>query len=399
MNEVNKKISIIGGGFSGLTLAYELNRLGFEIEIFEKKEWGGLIGTLYLPTMQIETAANAFLNSDKLQEISKKINCPLYPIKKTARRRYIFRNQPRRWPIGFPSTLLLIFKLLKYSLFRTAELFPRKQESIEQYVLRVFNSEILEYLVSPALQGIYAGDVKRMSASLILKPFFQRKKQNVRKGSVAPKEGMGEFIRKLKSYLEEKGVRFHNKKIENVHELDGIQVFAVPPKELAEIFDKKWAEINAIDLLRVTLSFQSSAAKINGFGILFPEVEKFNSLGVLANTQIFENRGTHYNESWILGGANAAQLLKLSDNEILQKINQDRKRILKTEEQIQEYHIIRYPQTLIHYDLTLENFLNQYNLDKYQNVYFTGNFLGQLGLSRILEQNVELAKKIKEKYG
>jgi len=399
MNEVNKKISIIGGGFSGLSLAYELNRLGFAVDIFEKKRWGGLISTLHLPSMQIETAANAFLNSEKLQEISKQINCPLYPTQKTARKRYIFRNQPRRWPIGLSSTLLLIFTAFKLFIFRSTQLLPKQLESVEAYALRVFNSEILEYLISPALQGIYAGDVKKMSASLILNSFLKKKKQNVRRGSFAPEQGMGEFIQKLKDYLQKNNVHFHQKEIENLNQVNGIKVLALPPSELAEIFDSNWSEVNSLDLLRVTISFESSAKKINGFGVLFPELEKFNSLGVLANTQIFHNRGTHYNESWILGGAKAAHLLKLTDNEILQKIREDRKRVLKTEDQFKEYHIVRVPKALIHYDLILEEFLDKYNFNKDKDIYFTGNFLGKMGLSRILEQNVELAEKLKEKYG
>lgn len=46
----NKKICIIGGGISGLSLAYFLSKKGFNITLFEKeKECGGLLGVYLLP--------------------------------------------------------------------------------------------------------------------------------------------------------------------------------------------------------------------------------------------------------------------------------------------------------------------------------------------------------------
>ena len=42
-----KKITIIGGGITGLTSAYRLARAGHEVEVFEKsEELGGLGGSL-----------------------------------------------------------------------------------------------------------------------------------------------------------------------------------------------------------------------------------------------------------------------------------------------------------------------------------------------------------------
>ena len=63
-----KKIKIIGGGVSGLFAAYNLIKLGHEVEIFEKSNRvGGLIQTLHLDWGVVETAANGVLNSRKLQ--------------------------------------------------------------------------------------------------------------------------------------------------------------------------------------------------------------------------------------------------------------------------------------------------------------------------------------------
>ena len=106
------KITIVGGGFSGLTMAYELEKKGFQVEIFEKKAWGGLIQTGRRPEMQVESAANAFLMSDRLGEMADSIGCELFSTQKIANRRFIFRGVPRRWPLSLSSTLRILFRVV-----------------------------------------------------------------------------------------------------------------------------------------------------------------------------------------------------------------------------------------------------------------------------------------------
>ena len=59
-----KKIVIIGAGFSGLSLAHELVKLGLKVDVFEKKEnVGGLISSPPTEFGFYETGANGFLNT------------------------------------------------------------------------------------------------------------------------------------------------------------------------------------------------------------------------------------------------------------------------------------------------------------------------------------------------
>ena len=41
-----KRIAVVGAGIAGLTCAYELQRAGFEVHVFEKEAWvGGRMAT------------------------------------------------------------------------------------------------------------------------------------------------------------------------------------------------------------------------------------------------------------------------------------------------------------------------------------------------------------------
>lgn len=61
----NKKISIIGAGFSGLTIGYELTKLGYNVSIFEEsKEIGGLAGSFNVGRFSLEKFYHHWFTSD-----------------------------------------------------------------------------------------------------------------------------------------------------------------------------------------------------------------------------------------------------------------------------------------------------------------------------------------------
>ncbi len=60
-----KRIAIIGGGFAGLTAAYELGKLGYQIFLFERApELGGLAGTFPIEGTRLERGYHHWFTSD-----------------------------------------------------------------------------------------------------------------------------------------------------------------------------------------------------------------------------------------------------------------------------------------------------------------------------------------------
>src|SRR5213594_3616565 len=92
---------------------------------------------------------------------------------------------------------------------------PRPLESISEWGQRVAGPAATDYLVTPALGGIYAGDPNRLSASLIFGkaalPDHLRTNRPAKgklNGTVAPPRGMQQLTDGLREWLERSGAEF-----------------------------------------------------------------------------------------------------------------------------------------------------------------------------------------------
>lgn len=395
MKNTKPLVTIVGSGFSGLTLAYFLFKEGFPVQVIHEGPIGGMLQTEIKPEMQIEAAANSLLMSKSLEILASEVGCPLLSPQKSARAKFIYRGGPRRWPLSFFTSIKLFTFFLPRFLFFKSKLTPSKNETVEAWAKRAFNDEILQYLISPFLQGIYAGDVQKLSASLV----FSKKSESSKRQIVAPPQGLHQLMSSVAGFLKKSGVVFIQKKVQSLSEIQNPKVLAVAFRDLQKLDPNlDLTEINQLEIVRVTLGFKKVKHKIFGFGVLFPSIENMHSLGVLVNSQIFENRGDFYNESWILGGALNPDINQSSDKEILEKIKQDRFKMFDADESWDCVSVIRWPKAYVHYDLKLEEWLSS-NPFKKKDYFVTGNFLGGLGLSKILDNNKNLAKKLAGIYG
>ncbi|HEX4922738.1 MAG TPA: FAD-dependent oxidoreductase, partial [Bdellovibrionales bacterium] len=221
-------VDVIGCGFSGLVTAFYLSERGAKVRVFEKgARAGGLIQTHKTPYGLVETAANALLNSEAVEHLFETIELPLVGTLRDARARYIFRGRPRRWPLSVDGSVR--FAAALPSIMRKSEKArPREYETIHDWGCRVLGEEAARYFLAPALQGIYAGDPARMSASLILNRFFTKRPRGKKlkfRGSVSAPEGMGQLLSRLQEYLAEQGVEFHFSSERRARDADRPTVF------------------------------------------------------------------------------------------------------------------------------------------------------------------------------
>ncbi|MDZ4676593.1 MAG: FAD-dependent oxidoreductase [Oligoflexia bacterium] len=397
------KVHIIGSGFSGLTSAFYLYKSGFEVEVFElEKNSGGLIQTIKTPWGLSETAANGILNSVLLEDLCKDIGLTLGQPKKTSRRRFIFCQRPRQWPLGFRDTLVVLWRFI----FKRNKL-PKPYESVALWVTRLFGKAALKWLVSPALHGIYAGDTEKMSATLIFTTLNSRERVKTQKyrGIVSPQNGMGEVILKLQTYLQAQGVKFYfETKYELSKSLDHPIVISTSVDGASGIlrahypeYAQKLSDIEVLPVISVTLFYKKGAEALNGFGCLFPRETGFRVLGVLCNDKIFENRSSGHSETWIYGGALDKTVIEKSDEEIIKLIKSERERLYHKVDEPLGFSINRWNKALPHYTLELEKTLNENWQDNLanNNIWLMGNYLGSLGLSQILVSTSQLPEKIK----
>lgn len=406
-----RRIAVIGAGFSGLTIAWELSKKNFEVEIFEASErTGGLIGTTN-DGILVEQAANAMLANQNIESLFKELGVKAVSAGYRSNKRWIFRSKPLTMPISLMGLIVGMLTLL-FS-FLSGKIKPRPQESLAAWAQRVLNKEFCTYLISPAFQGVYSTSADRLSASLVLGSLFRKDLKSPKgelRGSISANGGMQDIINGLTAHLKNKGVIIHTNTSVSLSDLESkfdstvvatsIGAAGRLLKEKAPVTSSKISQIPLLPLASVTLKFNSTK-RVQGFGCLFPKPENFSALGVLFPSDIFPYRGDN-TETWITSDALSA------DSDLLEALLQDHQRLTGEKENAERYYIKRWPQALPLYGAELEKLLAEADFAeglisgvrisecKSAPLYLTGNYLGVIGLAKIFDYNLRLSGRIEK---
>jgi oxygen-dependent protoporphyrinogen oxidase len=166
------QLVIVGGGISGLSLAYFLleKKPASDITLLEsEKKAGGKIWTDRVDGFLCEGGVNGFLdNRPKTLELASKFL--LNPLRSSdnSRKRYIFSDGelkllPESPPAFFSSNLLSLYGRLRI----ICEMFVPKwtggDESLAHFAKRRLGKEAYEKLIDPMASGIFAGNPENMS--------------------------------------------------------------------------------------------------------------------------------------------------------------------------------------------------------------------------------------------
>ena len=395
-----KHVTVIGGGFSGLVTAYYLTRSGVHVTLLEKQDrLGGLLGTQKTEYGLVELAANGIRPTSRLEVLCEELGVPLLESKSESRKRLLFRGRPRQWPLGSLESLAMGGRLagnLIAGRFR-----PREGETIERWSTRVLGAGAAHYIVGAALQGIYAGDPKRLSAPLI----FGKKKRKPSKGRlktlVAPPGGMGQLVDALGNRLIELGADVRTA-VTATDDVDGTVIVCTSARDAAGLIRRRAPQAAAIldqvemlPLVRVTAFYPPEENRFGGFGILFPRQQGVRALGVLFNTNIFRERGSAHSESWILGGAQDRDVVNLDDELLHALVASDRARVYGHDAKPLAMFVQRWPLALPHYDTRLEALLRE-GVETPHGLHLAGNYLAGIGLPMLLEKSWDVAHEVQQ---
>jgi oxygen-dependent protoporphyrinogen oxidase len=397
-------IKVVGAGFSGLVTAYYLVKDGFKVQVCEQSSRaGGLIKTIRTPHGLVETAANGLLNSARLEALCTDIGVPLLATRRDGRKRFVYRGRPKQIPLNVSDVFTLGIRLAA----NAASLRPRQFETIAEWGKRVLGKGATNYLLAPALGGIYAGDPERLSASLIFGraalPDHLHTNRPARakvRGTVAPPHGMQQLIDGLCDYLKHAGVEFafNHRAQAKAGEPTAVCLSAQSAAEflsdLAPEVSEALGTVEMLSLVTVTSFYSTESARLKGFGCLFPRDQGYRARGVLFNDCIFEGRGPAHAETWIFGGALDPDVVKLSDQELAQLIEDERKRFFGANDPALDVQITRWPNALPHYSVDLERILTTLPPPP-PNIALAGNYLGRIGLAKILERAAYVAEEFR----
>ncbi len=402
---MKKSVQIIGAGISGLLCAYHAIEKGYDVEVYDAAaQPGGKIQTLQGKNGPMETAANAILADQLVESVAQKIGLKLIAKQPIARKRYIYAlGAIRRWPLGILDSLRVLRFLFLWKV-GALSIQPRTQETLKTWSDRVLSSAISDRLLGPACQGIFGVDTQPLSASLIFNYFFAKTPRTYGelRGSVAPKDGMGQWVELLVKYLRSKNVQFHLSKPVSVS-ADKIVIVATDLKNTVQILKEQndqraeiLSSVSFVDLVSVNAFYNNRpSSQAAGFGVLFSRSEKLEPLGVLLNSDIFAKRAEQaHSETWIFGSQNS-EYSQQSDDFFLTSIQAVRQKLWKTLEAPKEFKINRWPGAIPLYGIELENALT--SLEKHPSssgVFLMGNYLGELGLNRLFHSAKSLLDRI-----
>jgi oxygen-dependent protoporphyrinogen oxidase len=197
------RIAIIGGGLTGLTLAYYLQKAGVAYNLFEAGDRpGGNLHSPYDPGgYQLEAGPNSLLLSAELEELLLELGLQdaIQEAAPVSQQRYVLRGGSYQVLPGSPPKLLSSgffslktkFGLLRELLRRPTP--PVPGETIAAFFKRHFGQEVVDYAVNPFVAGIYAGDPQELLLSLTFPQLAALEQQygSILRGFAATQKGKG----------------------------------------------------------------------------------------------------------------------------------------------------------------------------------------------------------------
>lgn len=338
MNEQEQPILIVGGGITGLSLAYELQKLRIPYVVLEAGEHtGGTIQSLQKEGFELDAGPNSIGATPHTLSFIREIGLQdaLLEANATSKKRYLLRNNQLHAISPHPAKIMssaYIGTGSKWKLF--TEKFRKSKpqhedESVQEFITRRFNKEISDYLFDPVLSGIYAGDPARLSVKEVLPalPRWEKEYGSVFSGLMKNKGAMGgrkiisfkggsvTLIKRLQALLTGP-VRSHCRVLsiqkdphgylvnyQQHHETASLTVgrvvFTSPAYSTADIIEE--LDAATADVLRgihyprmgvLHLGFDRAAIRNmpEGFGFLVPKLERKHFLGAICNSMIFPSK-------------------------------------------------------------------------------------------------------------
>ena len=405
------KLAIVGGGISGLSLAYYLQN-DYEVSVFEKEKWGGKAYTAKVNNCLLEEGVNGFLsNSPKTLELCKEIGIKPLKANENAKKRFIFDDKLIEIPIkplDFLKSDIISFGA-KFRMLKEFFIKPVcKEESVEEFATRRLGKEFTKKMMVPMLAGIYASTPKKTSMNAafpklkkieceygsLFKGMMKLKRGGQPSGELHSFEyGMSQFIEKLKNETKAEFIKKEIKDIDELKEFDRV-VIATPAFEAAKIlkkYEKLSSLLSKIEYNPVAIvGFDYEEIKPKGFGILSI---KEKSLGILMDKYIFPNRNAI---RVMVGGARYPDIRSLSEKEIINIAKKDVEKMTGAKNPKFSWikiHKKAIPNYSLGHQKLVEEIMNE---AKNEDIILTGNAYRGVSFNDCIKNSFNLALKLKK---
>ena len=334
------KIAIIGGGISGLTLAWYQQKGGVAYDLFQADtQPGGNLHSLATPEgYLLEIGPNSLQLSSELEELLADLGLTehIEDAAAVSQNRYVLRAGRYQILPGSPPALLTSgffslkgkWQLLKEFRQPAAPIDPT--ETVAHFFRRRFGSEILDYAVNPFMAGIYAGDPDKLPINKTFPQLAALEQQHgsVLRGLMKAGKGAGRrriislqngaqtisnaITAKLTSYQPSTVVTAISRAADGTYQLElkgpqgleaapgyshlalALPAYAAAPL-LEPLFPQAAAALAAVHYPPMSAVYSAYdrtavAHPLNGFGALNPKVEKAYAAGTIWTSSIYPQR-------------------------------------------------------------------------------------------------------------
>ncbi|MEP7176474.1 MAG: protoporphyrinogen oxidase [Gemmatimonadales bacterium] len=403
-------VAVVGGGAAGLTAAYRLKQRGSRVVVYEAEgRVGGAIRTERRDGYLAELGPNSLAApSPALRALLTELglDASVRAASPAAKNRYVVKKN-KLLPLPLSPQDVLTTRLLsngaKLAVFGEPLVDagePPVEESVATFVRRRFNQEVLDYVASPFVGGIFAGDPEQLSVRHALPKLHALERMH---GSVI--KGLGGMMRAQKR--DEEGA--DRAAGEMISFANGLQELsdalarelhaeirlhapvtllrpgpmgwtvgaAFQPSELydaviytapAHCVDEIELDFPGGDRLKTLASIghppvgvlalgfrrQDVAHPLDGFGFLVPEVERRHVLGVVFSSTLFAGRAPdgHVLLTAFVGGARNPDLAHADLPTITARVQDDLRALvgLNGEPTFRAFQL--WPKAIPQYDLS-----------------------------------------------
>jgi protoporphyrinogen oxidase len=304
INPEDKNVHIWGAGFSGLVLGYYLKDQGYNITIHEKSNRvGGKIQTKKSGPGLVEKAANAlYLNQDGL-DLLRELKLEPIPATKKLKRLIMLNGKPKR-----PFQLGLFSKVAR-CVYKKPPLVSDGL-TVADFFKPLLGEENLKHYISPVLGGIYAVPAEQLhfksvfpqvgkkaqfdsyfSFIKMMISYYKSQPKLEVAGTVSFEGGMQTLVNRLAEVLKN-DIKLNSKdhlklRGNNIICTDAINA-AELLKEIRPELSAELARIQYRELSTTTVFLKREIKSLSkSFGVLIPQDNGYNSIGILNNKAIF----------------------------------------------------------------------------------------------------------------
>lgn len=380
-----REATVVGAGVAGMLAAYALDRAGYEVTLLEERERaGGLIETVRDEYGMAERAAHSLLASEEVVEFCRDLGVELAEIRPDSRARFVVRGgRLRKFPLGFGESL----DVLRHAAFaRAGE--GASALDLDAWGRTHLGGAAVDYLLTPFVRGIYGSEPSELGVGAafptlsvapgrtllgsMLGRTFRRPSgsggaKKRRQRMVAPRQGMGDVVKRLERRLEERlGGRFRR----------GVRVGVMPDAPNVVVATPAYAAAallapHAPDLGRALLGVrytpivsvtafypkEALTRPSKGVGALVPAKEGRASLGVLFTSSSFEGRvndeSNYVSFAVLLGGSTRPEWVDATDSQIMEAVRVELAALLGVRGEPSRLVISRWPRAIPQYSVEL----------------------------------------------